>query len=107
MSAIPPNREILPPRPDCLAAQRGFELLNPETRAAFGKGLTANARRLALNFQRRKEWTSGAIGASLCHAEIRAGPIRDPARWRRCHCGASVVMAPGAVATETDPKRPK
>jgi hypothetical protein len=31
-----------------LAAQRGFELLNPETRPAPGKGLTAN---------------SGAIGA--------------------------------------------
>src|SRR5580704_13472225 len=31
-----------------LAAQRGFELLNPETRPATGKGLTAN---------------SGAIGA--------------------------------------------
>src|SRR6202023_3116875 len=28
--------------------------------------------RLALNFHRRKEWTSAAIGASLCRAEIRA-----------------------------------
>ena len=33
---------------DSLAAQRGFELLNPEMRPATGKGLTAN---------------SGAIGA--------------------------------------------
>src|ERR1700730_12203338 len=26
-------------------------------------------------------------------------------RWRWCHCGASVVTAPGAVATEKDPRR--
>ncbi|MGB8901044.1 MAG: DUF3489 domain-containing protein, partial [Methylocella sp.] len=25
-------------------------------------------------------------------------------RWRWCHCGASVVTAPGAVATEKDPQ---
>src|ERR1700730_15551246 len=30
--------------------------------------------RLALNFHRRKEWTSGAIGASL-------SPCRDMGRW--------------------------
>src|ERR1700738_4202514 len=59
MSRILTHREITPRRPDCLAAQRGFELLNP----------------------RRKEWTSVANGASLCRAEIRGpvGPIRDPA----------------------------
>src|SRR5450631_3963636 len=56
--------------------------------------------------QSRKEWTSGAIGASLCHAEIRAGwaPSGILPRWRCRHCGASVVTAPGAVATEKDPR---
>ena len=42
------TRKNHPGDPNCLAAQRGFELLNPETRPATGKGLTAN---------------SGAIGA--------------------------------------------
>jgi hypothetical protein len=40
------------------------------------------------------------------HAEIRAGLALSGIlpRWRWCHCGASVVTAPGAVATEKDPK---
>ena len=42
MSRVLTHREISPRRPDCLAAQRGFELLNPETR---GRPL---ARRLAI-----------------------------------------------------------
>ncbi len=33
-----------------------------------------------------------------------AGPIWIPPRWRRRHCGASVVTAPDAVATERGPK---
>jgi Protein of unknown function (DUF3489) len=37
--------------------------------------------------------------------EIRAGGlIRILPRWRWCRCGASVVTAPGAVATEKDPQ---
>jgi hypothetical protein len=32
MSRVLAHREISPRRPNCLAAQRGFELLNPETR---------------------------------------------------------------------------
>src|SRR5262249_18960626 len=36
--------------------------------------------------------------------EKAVGLIRDPARWRCCHCGASVVTALCAVATEKDLK---
>src|ERR1700730_13000045 len=62
--------------------------------------------RLALNFHRRKEWTSAAIGASLspCRDKGRLAPSGILPRWRWCHCGASVVAAPGAVATEKDPQ---
>jgi hypothetical protein len=73
ISAIRPLPEMTPPRLDCLARTERFELLNPETR---GKRWG----RLALNFHRRKEWTSAAIGASLSPCRDRAGwPIRDPA----------------------------
>src|SRR3982074_833431 len=37
----------------------------------------------------------------------RSGPVGPSGilpRWRWCHCGASVVTAPGAVATEKDHK---
>ena len=37
-------------------------------------------------------------------AEIRPAPSGILPRWRCRHCGASVVTAPGAVATEKDPK---
>src|SRR5580692_2396272 len=61
--------------------------------------------RLALNFHRRKEWTSAAIGASLspCRDKGRCAPSGILPCWRWCHCGASVVTAPDAVATEKDP----
>src|ERR1700730_16862430 len=61
---------------------------------------------LALNFHRRKEWTSAAKGASLspCRDKGRLAPSGILPRRRWCHCGASVVTAPGAVATEKDPQ---
>src|ERR1700730_9744836 len=93
-----PHPEMTPPRLDCLARPERFELLNPETR---GKRWG-----LALNFHRRKEWTSAAIGASLspCRDKGRLAPSGILPRWRWCHCGASVVTAPGAVAPEKDPQ---
>jgi hypothetical protein len=62
--------------------------------------------RLALNFHRRKEWTSAANGASLtpCRDKGRLAPSGILPRWRCRHCGASVVTAPGAVPTERDPQ---
>src|ERR1700730_9949322 len=62
--------------------------------------------RLALNFHRRKEWTSGAIGASL-------SPCRDMGRWLdpgSCPAGDGATaglrwwrrLVP--VATEKDPQ---
>src|ERR1700730_9768586 len=62
--------------------------------------------RLAFNFHRRKEWTSAAIGASLspCRDKGRLAPSGILPCWRWCHRGASVVTAPGAVATEKDPQ---
>jgi hypothetical protein len=62
--------------------------------------------RLALNFHRRKEWTSAAKRASLspCRDKGRLAPSGILPRWRWCHCGASVVTVPGAVATEKDPQ---
>src|SRR6202045_4251970 len=81
MSRVLTHLEIIPKKPVCLAAQRGFELLNPETRGRpLAEARPQTLGRLALNFHRRKEWTSAAKGASLCRAEIGAvGPIRDPA----------------------------
>src|ERR1700730_17230653 len=44
---------------------------------------------------------SAALEYAAGRAEIRAGGLlRILPRWRWCHCGASVVTAPGAVATE-------
>jgi hypothetical protein len=86
------------PRLDCLARTERFELLNPETRAKrWGDW------RLIFIAKR-----SGLLRRLECHcrrAEIRAGwaPSGILPRWRWCHCGASVVTAPGAVATEKDP----
>jgi hypothetical protein len=88
MSRILTHREITPRRPDCLAAQRGFELLNPETR-----GKRWGDWRLILIAER-----SGLPRRRECHcrrAEVRAGwpdpgscPAGDGAtaglrRWRR------------------------
>src|ERR1700719_4596792 len=58
--------------------------------------------RLALNFHRRKEWTSAAKRVSLspCRGKGRLARSGILPRWRWCHCGASAVAAPGAVATE-------
>src|SRR6202023_279073 len=87
MSAIRLHPEMTPPRLDCLARTERFELLNPERR---GKRWG-----LALNFHRRKEWTSAAIGASLspCRDKGRLAPSGILPRRRWCHCGASVVTA--------------
>src|SRR3984893_16484350 len=62
--------------------------------------------RLALNFHRRKEWTSAANGVSLSPCREKGRLARSgilPRRLSR-QCGASVVTAPGAVATEKDPQ---
>src|SRR4030081_218683 len=61
---------------------------------------------MALNFHRRKEWTSAAKRVSLspCRDKGRLAPSGILPRWRWCHCGASAVAAPGAVATEKDPQ---
>src|ERR1700730_4869355 len=58
--------------------------------------------RLALNFHRRKEWTSAAKRVSLspCRGKGRLARSGILPRWRWCHCGASAVAASGAVATE-------
>jgi hypothetical protein len=57
-----------------VAAQRGFELLNPETHERLlAKSRPQPLGRLALNFHRRKEWTSAAKRASL-------SPCRDEGR---------------------------
>src|SRR6202011_5788491 len=57
---------------------------------------------MALNFNRRKEWTSAAKRVSLspCRGKGRLARSGILPRWRWCHCGASAVAAPGAVATE-------
>ena len=49
----------------------------------------------ALNFPRRKDWTSAANRASVspCDEGLLA-PSGIPPRWRCRHCGASVVTAP-------------
>jgi hypothetical protein len=77
-----------------------------DARGGLGKGLTANPGAIGANFHRRKEWTSTANGASLspCRDKGRLAPSGILPRWRCRHCGASVVTAPGAVATEKDPK---
>src|ERR1700730_12329621 len=101
MSAILPQGEIKARRPDCLAAQRGFELLNPETRG-----------------KRRGDWRlifiaerSGLLRRRERHcrrAEIRADwPYSDPAplamvplrgfggdgAWCRCNRKGSANVA--------------
>ena len=85
-----------------MAGTGGFELLNRETRGPLGKTRPQTVGRLALNFHRRKEWTSGRLERHCHHAEIRAGwaPSGILPRWRCRHCGVSVVTVPGAVATE-------
>jgi hypothetical protein len=79
---------------------------NVAVRVAAQTLLTQTLGRLALNFHRRKEWTSAAIGASLspCRDKGRLAPSGILPRRRWCHCGASVVTAPDAVATEKDPQ---
>jgi Protein of unknown function (DUF3489) len=60
---------------------------------------------LALIFHRRKEWTSAANGASLCHAEIGpVGPIQDPAPLAMVPLRGFGGDGAGAVATEKDPQ---
>ncbi len=97
MSAIRPHPEMTPPRLDCLARTERFELLNPETRGKrWANGVSFSSQK-GVDF-RGEESVTVAV-------EIRAGgPIRDLPRWRWCRCGASVVTAPGAVATEKDLK---
>src|SRR2546421_9418477 len=107
MSAILPHREITPLETGLRGCPERIRTLESrDTRLAPGRVLTANAGRLALTFHRRKEWTSAAIGASLspCGDKGRLAPSGILPRWRCCHCGASVVTAPGAVATEKDPQ---
>src|SRR3984893_19058004 len=99
MSAIRLHPEMTPPRLDCLARTERFELLNPETRAkrwgdwrlifiAQRSGLLRRRERHCRRAERRVGWAPSGI--LPC--------------WRWCHCGASVVTAPGAVATEKDPQ---
>src|ERR1700730_13557935 len=93
MSAIRLHPEMTPPRLDCLARTERFELLNPETRGKrWGVWrLIFIAERSGLLRRLERHWR---------RAETRAdGPpsgILPRRRW--CHCGASVVTAPGAVA---------
>jgi hypothetical protein len=48
----------------------------------------------------RREWSVTVP----CRDKGRLAPSGILPRWRCCHCGASVVTAPGTVATEKDPQ---
>src|SRR5450631_1146523 len=100
------NWSEIPKMPGCPEKIRTLE--SRDAHPAQDKGLTQTVERLAPNFHRRKEWTSSANGASLCHAEIRpVGRIRDPAplampplwgfggdgAWCRCNRKGSANVA--------------
>src|ERR1700719_4192310 len=90
---------MTPPRLDCLAG-------NGKIRTFESRDAWQTLGRLALNFHRRKEWTSAAKRASLspCRDKGRLAPFGILPRWRWCHCGASGVAVPGAVVTTKDPQ---
>ena len=60
---------------------------------------------MALNFDRRKEWTSFANGASLspCREKGRMAPSGILPRWRWCHCGASARLASRLLVSKYPP----
>ena len=79
-------------------------LKSRDARAAPGK-VSANVVRLALNFHRRKEWTSSANRAYCRRAEIRAGwPIRDLAPLAMPPLRGFGGDGAGTVTTEKDPQ---
>ena len=92
VGASPPPQND-PPRLDCLARTERFELLIQRRAGGHGNGLTANTGRLALNFRRRKEWTSAAKRASL-------SPCRD--KGRLALSGGSCPAGDSATAARLD-----
>src|ERR1700730_7822232 len=109
MSRILTHREITPRRPDCLAAQRGFELLNPETRPARGKCLTAKQwgdwrlifiaersglqRRLERHCRRAEIWAGGSIRDPALLAMVPLRGFGGGGAWCRCNRKGSSNVA--------------
>jgi hypothetical protein len=91
-AAIPPQKLPLKSRPEMGPPEMGFH------RKRWGDR--------SLIFLAERSGLPVRLERHCRHAEIRAGwpqPGSLP-RWRRRHCGVSVVTAPGAVTTKKDPK---
>ena len=74
---------------DWLAGEEGFEPSNPER----------GGRRPDTSLQKRLDFR-GKQSVTADMLMRAAGPSWIPPRWRYRHCGASVVTAREAVATE-------